>query len=114
NVELRVPEGDQFLFVRTDGDALAVEFVDPDAPPSVAAVAPAAGAARPGADLRAIAWDAHGNAAELGELRSSLERFGARIDGSEWSDAKARWLSMPATDGFWQRSDRFEVLGRAE
>jgi ATP-dependent Clp protease ATP-binding subunit ClpC len=31
-VERRVPEGDQFLFVRTDGDSLAVEFVDPDAP----------------------------------------------------------------------------------
>ena len=112
-VERRVPEGDQFLFVRTDGDALAVEFVDPDAPPSIATVMPAA-AARPGADLRAIAWDAHGTAAEMSELRASLERFGARIDGAEWAETKARWLAMPATEGFWQRSDRFEVLGRAE
>ena len=111
-VERRVPEGDQFLFVRTDGDALAVEFVDPDAPPSTASVVSAA--ARPGADLRAIAWDAHGTAAEMGELRASLERFGARVDGPEWSETKARWLAMPATEGFWQRSDRFEVLGRAE
>jgi ATP-dependent Clp protease ATP-binding subunit ClpC len=114
-VERRVPEGDQFLFVRTNGDALAVDFVDPDAPPSVASVVPAAPAvARPGADLRAIAWDAHGTAAEMHELRASLERFGARIDGAEWCETKARWLSMPATEGFWQRSDRFEVLGRAE
>jgi len=86
-VERRVPEGDQFLFVRTDGDALAVEFVDPDAPPSIATVMPAA-AARPGADLRAIAWDAHGTAAEMSELRASLERFGARIDGAEWAEMK--------------------------
>jgi len=114
-VERRIPEGDQFLFVRTDGDALAVEFVDPDAPTSVASVVPAAAAlARPGADLRAIAWDAHGTAAEMDELRGSLERFGARIDGPEWGETKARWLAMPATEGFWQRSDRFEVLGRAE
>ena len=113
-VERRVPEGDQFLFVRTDGDSLAVEFVDPDAPPSVASpVAPAA-AARPGADLRAIAWDAHGTAAEMTQLRDALERFTSRLDGSEWSGAKARWLAMPSTEGFWQRSDRFEVLGRAE
>jgi ATP-dependent Clp protease ATP-binding subunit ClpC len=114
-VERRVPEGDQFLFVRTDGDALVVEFVDPDAPPSGlqhAYTTPAG--ARPGADLRAIAWDPHGTAAEMLELRASLERFGARIDGPEWGDAKARWLAMPATEGFWQRSDRFEVLGRAE
>jgi ATP-dependent Clp protease ATP-binding subunit ClpC len=113
-VERRVPEGDQFLFVRTDGDALAVEFVDPDAPPSVASVAPAASAARPGADLRAIAWDAHGTAAEMVELRASLERFHTRIEGAEWDAAKSRWLAMPATEGFWQRTDRFEVLGRAE
>ena len=30
-VEHRYPEGDQFLFVRSDGRALQVEFVDPDA-----------------------------------------------------------------------------------
>jgi ATP-dependent Clp protease ATP-binding subunit ClpC len=76
-------------------------------------VAPAA-AARPGADLRAIAWDAHGTAAEMTQLRDALERFTSRLDGSEWSDAKSRWLAMPSTEGFWQRSDRFEVLGRAE
>ena len=31
-VEHRFPEGDQFLFVRSDGRAIQVEFVDPDAP----------------------------------------------------------------------------------
>ena len=112
-VERRIPEGDQFLFVRTDGDSLAVEFVDPDAPPSMASVMPAAGA-RPGVDLRAIAWDAHGTAAEMVQLRDSLERFTSRLDGVEWTETKARWLAMPSTEGFWQRSDRFEVLGRAE
>src|SRR5262249_55147450 len=66
------------------------------------------------ADLRAIAWDAHGTAAEMSELRGSLDRFVQRIEGPEWVDTKARWLAMPSTDGFWQRSDRFEVLGRAE
>src|SRR5262249_18996457 len=116
-VERRVPEGDQFLFVRTDGDALAVEFVDPDAPAGtgLAELAPAAPSpAAHVADLRVIAWDAHGTASEMAELRSRLERFGGRIDGVEWSGTKARWLSMPASEGFWQRSDRFEVLGRAE
>src|ERR1043166_4483020 len=50
----------------------------------------------------------------MGELRGALERFGARLEGGEWRDAKASWLAMPAGEGFWQRSDRFEVLGRAE
>ena len=35
-VEHRFPEGDQFLFVRSDGRAIQVEFVDPDAPPEPA------------------------------------------------------------------------------
>ncbi len=110
-VERRVPEGDQFLFVRTDGDALAVEFVDPDAPTTAPVTLAAATRA---ADLRAIAWDAHGTAGEMQELRGSLERFGTRIDGNTWREAKAHWLGMPAQDGFWQRPDRFEILGRAE
>jgi ATP-dependent Clp protease ATP-binding subunit ClpC len=110
-VERRVPEGDQFLFVRTDGNALVVEFVDPDAPPATPVAVPAATRA---ADLRAIAWDAHGTASEMNELRGGLERFNARIDGAEWRDAKEAWLAMPASEGFWQRNDRFEVLGHAE
>ena len=111
-VERRVPEGDQFLFVRRNGDELAVEFVDPDAP-AVAAVL-----ARPEAahshDLRTIAWDAHGTESEMKELRTSLEGFIVRLEGAPWRDGKASWLAMPATEGFWQRNDRFEVLGRAE
>ena len=110
-VERRVPEGDQFLFVRTDGAALVVEFVDPDAPPTAPVALPAA---MRGPGLRAIAWDAHGTAAEMRELRSAQERFFKRIESDEWRDAKAGWLALPASEGFWQRSDRFELLGRAE
>jgi len=110
-VERRVPEGDQFLFVRTDGNALAVEFVDPDAPTSSPVTLPAATRTT---DLRVIAWDPHGSASEMIELRGSLERFAARIEAAPWVEAKARWLAMPSSEGFWQRSDRFEVLGRAE
>jgi ATP-dependent Clp protease ATP-binding subunit ClpC len=61
-----------------------------------------------------IAWDAHGTAAEMQELRDALARFFARIEGVAWRDAKAAWLAMPSSEGFWQRGDRFEVLGRAE
>jgi ATP-dependent Clp protease ATP-binding subunit ClpC len=110
-VEKRVPEGDQFLFVRTDGDALAVEFVDPDAPTAAPVTLPAATRA---ADLRAIAWEAHGTGEEMAALRAALEHFGERLESAGWLETKARWLAMPAMEGFWQRSDRFEVLGRAE
>jgi ATP-dependent Clp protease ATP-binding subunit ClpC len=39
-VEHRFPEGDQFLFVRSDGKSIEVEFVDPDADTSAAELQP--------------------------------------------------------------------------
>lgn len=110
-VERRVPEGDQFLFVRTHGDELVVEFVDPDAPTAMPVGLPAATGH---GDLRAIAWDAHGTAAEMEVLRTALELFNQRLEGEPWREAKAGWLAMQGGEGFWQRSDRFELLGRAE
>ena len=44
-VERRFPEGDQFVFVRSDGRAIQAEFVDPD---GGAAGNPLAGARRRG------------------------------------------------------------------
>ena len=39
-VEQRFPEGDQFVFVRSDGQAIQAEFVDPDADASRRAPSP--------------------------------------------------------------------------
>jgi ATPases with chaperone activity, ATP-binding subunit len=39
-VEKRFPEGDQFLFVRSDGEGIQVEFVDPDADATDKLIAP--------------------------------------------------------------------------
>ena len=41
-VEKRFPEGDQFLFVRSDGEGIQVEFVDPDADATDKLIAPVA------------------------------------------------------------------------
>ena len=48
-VERRFPEGDQFVFVRRDGNALRADFVDPDGDGDVAVVTPAVTGARIGA-----------------------------------------------------------------
>lgn len=109
-VDRSAPEGDQFLFVRADGDRLAVEFVDPDAQP--ATVAP--GIAAPGADLATIVYDARGTAAEVAGLRAALEALQSRVQGEAWREAKQALLLEPASPGFWEREDRFERLGRAE
>jgi ATP-dependent Clp protease ATP-binding subunit ClpC len=64
-VSHRVPRGDQFLYITCRDDALAVEFVDPDAQPADAAAADA-GARDGSLSLRSIALSPRGSAAEIG------------------------------------------------
>ena len=112
-VEHRAPEGDQFLFVRRDGEGLVVEFVDPDAEPPSPGVEPAA-ATGTDRDLRAIAWEARGDSRELHAVGAAVEALERRIGDEAWSTRKAALLAEAAAPGFWERKDRFEVLGRAE
>ncbi|HSR42788.1 MAG TPA: AAA family ATPase, partial [Longimicrobiales bacterium] len=72
-VEHQVPEGDQFLFVRSDGEELQVEWVDPDAPDEeelAEADALLEGASRAGGPpgLREIALAARGVSEEVEAL----------------------------------------------
>ncbi len=114
-VEHRAPEGDQFLFVRADGDRLAVEFVDPDAPAAASAALLVSDATPANErDLRAIAWEAHGDARELATLAAATAAIDAKLAAETWTGAKAAVLAESRAPGFWQRDDRFVVLGRAE
>ena len=57
-VEKRFPEGEQFLFVRSDGEGIQAEFVDPDADVAAAdqlpSVAPAVSPAPTGRARKAL------------------------------------------------------------
>jgi ATP-dependent Clp protease ATP-binding subunit ClpC len=110
-VEHRFPEGDQFLFVRSDGRAIQVEFVDPDAPvPEPAAET----ARRDSVRLPSLVLSPAGGEAAIGLLERELAAFEAQLAGPRWSEAKRDWFDRMNEEGFWRRSDRFEVLGRIE
>jgi ATP-dependent Clp protease ATP-binding subunit ClpC len=111
-VDRRAPEGDQFLFVRADGDALRVEFVDPDA--IGGAVTPGALAVAADRDLSSIVFEASGSEAEVAVLRSALATLQQRVGAAEWTGAKEALLLDAAAPAFWERADRFEHLGRIE
>jgi len=105
----RTPAGDQFLFVRSDGRGVQVEFVDPDAaptvPPSIAAVP---------AGLRELARDAHGRPDEVLAVQRELAELAARLDEDSWRARKAEaYAAMGETD-FWTSERRHAVLGLAE
>ncbi|NUS61963.1 MAG: AAA domain-containing protein [Lysobacter sp.] len=109
-VEHRAPQGGQFLFVRSDGDALVVEFVDPDAD----ATPVAGGEARASVDLRALLFDATPNDALRRDLDAACVRVRDTIEGDAWRQARDADYARMAHPAFWDDATRFVVLDRIE
>ncbi len=116
-VDHRVPEGDQFLFVRAAGDRLQVEFVDPNVADTAAggAVDVETEIARTGdVEVRSIALDPQGTPEEVGRLQPAFTALQERIQGAEWQESKDTALRMMAAPDFWDSDDRFAILAEAE
>lgn len=112
-VEHRAPEGDQFLFVRSDGEDLQVEFVDPDSDYQAPEAEPADKPSPPtsAADL---VLHATGTDAECRFLHERVRAIQQRLEDDEWETLKAACLDDMNADGFWDRTDRHDILGRLE
>ena len=110
-VEHRFPQGDQFLFVRSDGGAIQVEFVDPDAEPAATAE-PAA----PPTDLSLppLVLAASGRDDERQFLQQRLAGLTARLESEPWVERKQQWLKQMSRAEFWNSDERFEVLAHIE
>jgi len=112
-VEHRFPDGDQFLFLRSDGKAVQAEFVDPDAPDDAdeeAAAVPATSGLR----LGEVALAARGTADELALLESIYARLNEKLDSDAWCERKRRALEATRHPEFWEQEGRAEVLDRIE
>jgi ATP-dependent Clp protease ATP-binding subunit ClpC len=109
-VEKRFPEGDQFVFIRSDGRAIQTEFVDPGGDARARSRgAPAAGAV-PG--LPGMILAPEGTAAEMEVLEAECSGIAQVFLSPEWEERKLRLAeAMQATD-FWSRPDRHETLSR--
>lgn len=108
-VEQRFPEGDQFVFVRSDGRTIQAEFVDPDAD-----VGPAGNIAVDGElpTLSEMILNPQGNAAELAALAAEIDQLDALIASPEWEQRKLD-LSAPMLDAtFWSDPQRYVTLSR--
>ncbi len=107
-VEQSVPGGDQFLFVTAiGGERIGVTFVDPDVEPG-AEDAGDAGAL----DLRAIVRSPRGDEASVTFVLTELERVAEAVEAEQ--GRKGHTLSVISEPGFWERVDRFALLGEAE
>jgi len=109
-VEKRFPEGDQFVFVRSDGRAIRAEFVDPDTDmPSSAAATPSPGKALA---LPAMILAPSGTEAELLALKTECASIEQSIASAEWEEHKASLTEKMLASDFWNRPDRHETLSR--
>ena len=113
-VEQRFPEGDQFVFVRSDGRAIQAEFVDPDA--DAAGASPrrppgarrAAGAAGDDAGARAAPTPSSTRFEGEHAGPSSATLASRGMGGAQGAPLRRRWRRAD----FWTRPDRHETLAR--
>lgn len=134
-VNHQFPEGDQFLFVRSNGREIEVEFVDPDAPEEDsfgeegqeqgAGTGAGAGGRRQGAlegggatgrqfRLEEIILESQGSPAEVKFLKAAYDRLAKHLEGTDWQLQKAGALARTAAPEFWESPERYAVLGLAE
>jgi ATP-dependent Clp protease ATP-binding subunit ClpC len=111
-VERRFPEGEQFLFVRSDGDGIQVEFVDPDA--DEAEEQPAAAPVEPTelSKIAAAILTPKGVPAEIQLLQAECEAIERTLASGEWNELKQTLSGEMAAADFWTRADRFGILAR--
>jgi ATP-dependent Clp protease ATP-binding subunit ClpC len=105
-VEHRFPQGDQFLFVRSDGKAIQVEFVDPNADTAPAAMTASGGS------LAEIVLNPQGTAAERNVVEAEYRALEERLASPEWEELATTLANQMAEGAFWSRTDRHGVLAR--
>lgn len=108
-VNHQFPEGEQFLFVRSDGKGISVEFIDPDAGMRDAEM-PEGGSL----SLQQIVLHPQGNQQEYAVCLDCWEQLANYTRSEEWSKQKQELLEAAAAEELWNSSERFVRLGRAE
>ncbi|MFH1844916.1 MAG: AAA family ATPase [bacterium] len=115
-VDFQVPEGEQFLFVHSDGEKLDVEFCDPDSPASAGEAA--SEVADPADDslppLTSVILDPLGTPAEITSLQAHYDQRLAYLESESWRQEKEAALSMMSLADFWNSPERFAILGEVE
>ena len=113
-VEHRFPEGDQFLFVRSDGRSIQVEFVDPDAPTEAPPESEAERAPAAGSTLGRVILQAAGTADERALLTAELRRVEERLAEDSWTTLESDLVEQMQQPDFWNRAERLHTLSRYE
>lgn len=113
-VQNRAPDGEQFLFVRSNGEALQVEFIDPDADPVTERQSDLAQETSTVGGLTELILSIRSESGAASLLQTEMNSVAERVESDEWAERKSAYLADLNRDGFWDRKDRFAVLDRIE
>ena len=89
-VEKRFPEGEQFVFFRSDGRAIQAEFVDPDAETPAASAPPSSIAAARRPRLPSMILAPRGSGARIRRAHGRGQGHRANSRLADWEDLKRR------------------------
>jgi ATP-dependent Clp protease ATP-binding subunit ClpC len=107
-VERRFPEGDQFVFFRSDGKSITAEFVDPDADTRPPAALPDPSGQAP--TLASMILAPRGTAAELAALAGEVAGIKQVLDATAWEQQKLALSQEMSTPAFWEKTGRHRAL----
>ena len=108
-VEGHYPKGDQFLFVRSNGKALEIEFVDPDA--ELPAPLPAAPSGKE-ESLGGMILEPRGSEEERAALDTAFARLETELAGADWNGAKQEAEAEAGSEDIWSNPRRHAIFAR--
>jgi ATP-dependent Clp protease ATP-binding subunit ClpC len=111
-VNRSLPTGEQFLYVRSDGEKLAIDFIDANQQESPAGAERAAEVS--GYSLQELVLDCRGSAEEIAFIESVYDELQCVVNSDIWRQKKEINLSMTALPEFWQSNDRYKILSDVE
>ena len=112
-VQNEAPAGEHFLFVRSNGEALEVEFIDPDADEGTSPTDDTALAESNLTVERMLqAGSAPAGASAL--LTRELAAIQRRVTSEDWEKSKAKLLAEMNGADFWEQDNRYAVMDRIE
>ncbi len=111
-VERRFPEGDQFLFIRSDGKAIQAEFVDPGSGDGEDGGGGAPLAPGERVPLPAMILGPSGTAQEVQSLEEEFAAIAATLASGPWEELKSLAAGKMQAPDFWTSPARYEVLER--
>ena len=111
-VERRFPEGDQFVFIRSDGRAIQTEFVDPNSGAAGNPLPAAKSAIARAPTLPEMILAPEGSQIELEALQEEHAGVAGTLASSRWEDLKGALTDQMTPADFWSRPDRYETLAR--